>query len=105
VLGTTTITRAAGTSLHPTNLIVEFVHVHAGGYVDVDGNNSPDSVVVGKGEALILHDGKMWHKRWSRLTSSSPTRYVDDAGHDVKLSPGQTWIMIVALDHGSATGS
>jgi hypothetical protein len=104
VQGTTTMNLDDGTSVHPTNLIVEFVHVHPGGYVDVDGNNSPDSVVTGNGEALILHDGKLWHKRWTRPTSSQPTRYVDDKGNDVKLSPGQTWIMIVALDKGSATG-
>ena len=103
IQGSTTMNLDDGTSVHPTNLIVEFVHVHAGGYVDVDGNNSPDSVVVGNGEALILHDGKLWHKRWTRLNASDPTRYVDDKGNDIKLSPGQTWIMIVALDKGSAT--
>ena len=105
VQGTTPMNLDDGTTVHPTNLIVEFVHVHAGQYVDVDGNNSPDSVVVGKGEALILHDGKMWHKRWTRLASTDATHYVDDKGNDIKLSPGQTWIMIVAVDRGSASGS
>jgi Protein of unknown function (DUF3048) C-terminal domain len=105
VQGSTPMNLDDGTVVHPTNLIVQFVQVHAGGYVDVDGNNSPDSVVVGNGEALILHDGKLWHKRWTRASSSDPTRYVDDKGNDVKLSPGQTWIMIVARDHGSASGS
>jgi hypothetical protein len=94
-----------GTSVHPKNLIVEFVHVQPGQYVDVDGNNSPDSIVVGNGEALILHDGKLWHKRWSRPTADVPTRYIDDRGNDVLLDRGQTWIMIVALDHGKAYAS
>jgi hypothetical protein len=93
-----------GTTVHPKNLIVQFVHVQKGQYVDIDGNNSPDSIVVGNGEALILHDGKLWHKRWTRPTASVPTRYVDDKGNDVDLDPGQTWIMIVAIDKGSATG-
>ena len=35
--------------VRPTNIIVQFVHVQQGGYVDIVGNNSPDSVVVGKG--------------------------------------------------------
>jgi Protein of unknown function (DUF3048) N-terminal domain/Protein of unknown function (DUF3048) C-terminal domain len=105
IQGTTPMNLDDGTTVTPTNLIVEFVDVQKGQYVDVDGNNSPDSIVVGKGEALILHDGKLWHKRWSRPTLSSPTRYIDDKGNDVKLSPGQTWIMIVARDHGTATGS
>jgi hypothetical protein len=103
IQGSTPMNLADGTSVAPTNLIVEFVHVQKGGYVDILGNNSPDSIVVGKGEALILHDGKLWHKRWTRLQSSDPTRYVDDRGNDIKLSPGQTWIMIVAIDKGSAT--
>jgi Protein of unknown function (DUF3048) N-terminal domain/Protein of unknown function (DUF3048) C-terminal domain len=103
IQGTTPMNLDDGTSVTPTNLIVEFVDVQKGQYVDVDGNNSPDSIVVGKGEALILHDGKLWHKRWSRPTASQPTRYIDDQGNDVKLSPGQTWIMIVARDHGKAS--
>jgi hypothetical protein len=105
VQGTTPMNLADGTTVHPTNLIVQFVHVQKGEYVDVDGNNSPDSIVTGKGEALILHDGKLWHKRWVRANATDPTRYVDDKGADVKLSPGQTWIMIVAVDKGSASGS
>ena len=89
-----------GTRVGPANIIVQFVHVQTGQYVDVLGNNSPDSIVVGSGEALILRDGKLLHKRWTRPTSSQATHYVDDKGNDIKLSPGQTWIMIVAVDRG-----
>ena len=103
IQGSTTMNLDDGTSVTPTNLIVQFVNVHQGQYVDIDGNNSPDSVMTGRGEALILHDGKLWHKRWTRLDASDPTRYVDDRGNDIKLSPGQTWIMIVARDRGSAS--
>ncbi|MDX6242947.1 MAG: hypothetical protein QOE76_670, partial [Frankiales bacterium] len=95
--GGTPMDLADGTRVGAANIIVQFVHVHAGQYVDVLGNNSPDSVVVGNGEALILHDGKLWHKRWTRPTAGQATRYVDDKGNDIKLAPGQTWIMIVPI--------
>ncbi|MDX6256939.1 MAG: hypothetical protein QOJ11_3273 [Frankiales bacterium] len=95
--GGTPMNLADGTRVGAANIIVQFVHVHAGGYVDVLGNNSPDSVVVGNGEALILRDGKLLHKRWTRPTSSAATRYVDDKGNDIKLAPGQTWIMMVPI--------
>jgi hypothetical protein len=88
---------ADGTRVGAANIIVQFVHVQKGAYVDVLGNNSPDSIVVGSGEALILRDGKLLHKRWTRPTSGSATHYVDDKGNDIKLSPGQTWIMIVPI--------
>jgi hypothetical protein len=33
--------------------------------------------------------------RWTRPTRGVGTRYVDRAGRDVLLHPGQTWIMLV----------
>ncbi len=98
VQGTTPMALADGTVVRPTNLIVQFVHVQKGQYVDVLGNNSPDSIVVGHGTALVLHDGKLWHEKWTRPNLASPTRYVDPKGNNVNLKAGgQTWIFVVPM--------
>lgn len=86
---------ADGTTVGPSNVVVQFVKVVPGQFVDVLGNNSPDITTVGTGPAWVFRDGRVLKVRWSRPSASGPTRLLDAGRHDVLLRPGQTWVMLV----------
>lgn len=86
---------ADGGAVVPANVVVQFVSVTRGAFVDVDGNNSPDSHVVGTGAAWVFRDGQLFKGSWSRAATAEPTHYLGADGQDLLLAPGQTWIMLV----------
>lgn len=89
------VTMANGAVIAPANVIVQFVPLTRGGYVDVLGNNSPDSRTVGRGRAVVLREGKAYDATWVRPQPTNGTRFVDAAGDDVVLHPGRTWVLLV----------
>jgi hypothetical protein len=78
----------------PANVIVQSVPIKRGRYVDVLGAASPYATTVGRGNALILRDGRFVHATWKRSSVKSGTHYVDDKGRDIPLKPGATWVML-----------
>ncbi len=89
------VVMADGSLVAPQNVIVQFVRLTRGGYVDVLGNNSPDSATVGSGRAVVLRDGSAVDGRWSRPTMTAPTSVTDPSGRPVPLRPGRTWVLLV----------
>jgi hypothetical protein len=79
----------------PANVVVQHVGIRPGGYVDVAGNPTPYTVTVGSGRISMLRDGKRIDGHWSRPHPAAPTRFVDDAGVDLPLAPGPTWVLLV----------
>lgn len=47
------------------------------------------------GEATVFTQGKRIDGTWSRKDKSSPTIFKDEAGQEIKLTPGVTWIQII----------
>jgi hypothetical protein len=78
----------------PSNIIVQYVPIKRGRYVDVLGAASPYATTVGTGNALIFRDGRFVHATWKRAGVKSGTHYVDDKGRDIPLKPGSTWVML-----------
>jgi len=64
--------------------------------VDSAGNPSAYTQSVGSGRALIFRDGKMIDGRWTRPSTTAPTRYVDAHGVDIPLHPGGVWVLLAA---------
>jgi hypothetical protein len=79
----------------PANVIVQYVPIKRGRYVDVEGAPSPYTTTIGKGNALILRDGRAVHATWKRATTKSGTHYVDDKGRDIPLKAGATWVLLL----------
>ncbi|GAC1610752.1 MAG: hypothetical protein NVS3B26_19310 [Mycobacteriales bacterium] len=79
----------------PTNVVIQYVPIKRGRYVDVLGAPSPYSITLGQGNAVILRDGRMLHATWKRATTTSGTHYLDGHGHDVALKAGSTWVLLV----------
>ncbi len=84
-----------GAQLQPTNVIVQYVQVQPSGLKDVMGADSPDSIVIGTGKAVIFSGGKVIDATWSKSSRNVPTVYKDLSGDVVQLHPGQTWVNFI----------
>jgi hypothetical protein len=80
---------------HPATVIVQAVPVGTAPPEDASGQPAPRMITVGSGPAWIYRDGRELQATWQRPNDGSPTHYVDSAGHDVPLAPGQLWVLLV----------
>ena len=71
------------------------VKVVQGTLKDAAGNFSPDTTVIGSGEAIVLHGGVSIKGRWTRPSLGDQTKLVDASGKPIPLVPGNTWIHLV----------
>jgi hypothetical protein len=78
------------------NIIVQHVHVVPGQFTDYNAAQPANEVfseTTGSGTADFYRDGKVWHGRWSKPTSTSATAYTVN-GKPMDLAPGRTWIVL-----------
>lgn len=77
----------SGEQIAPVNLIVQKI-----------GGTEATSVMVGEGDAWIFSEGRVVRGRWTRPGLEQRTAFVDDSGAEVELTPGITWVHLVASD-------
>jgi hypothetical protein len=58
-------------------------------------NASVEVQLWGSGPVKILRDGKVYEGKWVRDGRRAPFRFVDAAGKDIPLKPGNSWWQIV----------
>jgi hypothetical protein len=85
----------SGVQIAPVNVVFQIVSVGASSTVDVNGQNSPESRVLGDGEALVLSGGQVHRGRWVRSSIGAPTQFLDAAGNPIPLERGQTWVELI----------
>ena len=90
----TPVQMADGRGVRPQNILIQLVRVHPGRYVDVVGENSPDSTLIGSGGAILLRDGRMYLGYWSRPHLSDLTTWKLQNGKPMLLAPGRTWVLL-----------
>ncbi len=54
-----------------------------------------DIKLIGTGKADVFVNGKHIAATWKRATQDDITKYYDDAGKEIELQPGNTWIQII----------
>jgi Protein of unknown function (DUF3048) N-terminal domain/Protein of unknown function (DUF3048) C-terminal domain len=84
-----------GHRITATNVVVMQVEVRSSGFHDHAGNGVPFDIVVGRGPAWVLRQGRVVPGRWLRPTAAKRMRIVDRAGHVIPLRPGVTWLELL----------
>ena len=86
-----------GTQQQAPTVIVQYVTVRNSRYSDVSGAVSPYTVTTGKGNVVVLRDGRSISGQWVR-NGTGPTRFLDRSGKDIPLHTGPVWVMLVPSD-------
>ncbi|CAN5599299.1 DUF3048 domain-containing protein [soil metagenome] len=92
---------AAGDEFAADSVLVLRVRVASAGYKDPAGNRVPETVLDGKGDATLFHDGSAVTARWRKNGLGAPIELADPAGGAVAVAPGRTWVLLVPVDGGS----
>ncbi len=77
---------------HVPTLILEH------GTEDIGINRSIEIQLWGQGPLTILRDGRAYAGMWVRPERHAPFRFVDAAGNDLPLKPGNSWWQVTPLD-------
>ena len=89
-----------------TNVLVLRVREGDAGYLDPAGNQVPETLLTGKGNALLFHDGRMVAANWHKGKAPASTiKLTTKKGHKLKVPAGHTWIELVPVDGGNVTFS
>ncbi len=86
-----------GPQLGGTTVIVQRVNVFPSALIDKNGAATPTTETVGKGEAWMFRDGKVWPVKWSRPSGKDGTTW-KYKGSQVAFDPGQVWILLLDND-------
>lgn len=96
--GTTPDTLADGTQNAAANVVVQYVHISYGpwlenseGGLEVQADLYPDA----SGQAQVFRNGVEITGTWQRSALGSPTQFLTAAGTPITLQPGQTWVELV----------
>ncbi len=92
----------AGEQIAVDNVIVRFTDAVDSGTRDVVGSVVPTAVTTGEGVAWVFSRGSVTVGTWSKPDAKTRTTYRDQAGHEILLTPGRTWI---ALPYGTPGSS
>jgi hypothetical protein len=93
----------AGDQFPATNVLVLRVREGDAGYLDPAGNHVPETLLTGKGAAMLFHNGKMVKATWHKgKVATSPITLTTKKG-DLKVPAGHTWIELVPINGGNVT--
>lgn len=88
----------SGSNLCIQNAIIQKVKIQPSIYGDKFGGVTPISETVGSGTAVLLRDGKYLNLKWQREEATQFTKWFDERGERMKLTPGKTWVFLVDKD-------
>jgi hypothetical protein len=92
----------AGDQFPATNLVVLRVREGDAGYLDPAGNHVPETLLTGKGNALLFHNGRMIAADWKKgKAATSQITLTTKKGQKLEVPAGHTWIELVPVDGGN----
>jgi hypothetical protein len=93
----------AGDQFPATNVLVLRVREGDAGYLDPAGNHVPETLLTGKGAAMLFHNGRMVKATWHKgKEATSPITLTTKKGQ-LKVPAGHTWIELVPNAGGNVT--
>lgn len=76
--------------IEATNILIQYADTRV-----MDDVGRKDIDVVGSGEGKYISKGKVKPITWEKVDKESPTRFYNEEGEEITLTPGQTWINLV----------
>jgi hypothetical protein len=73
------------------NVIVQIADVDD---IANDDKGRQEIATVGSGEAWVFKKGIVIHGTWKKKTTAGRTRFFDDVGKEIMLTPGNTWVEV-----------
>jgi len=93
----------AGDQFPASSVLVLRVREGDAGYLDPAGNHVPETLLTGKGVAMLFHNGRMVRATWHKGDKAdSPITLTTKKG-ELKVPAGHTWIELVPIDGGNVT--
>lgn len=86
--------RVSGKQLEAKNIIIQFVPNYG---IKGDSKDRQDVKTTGSGKGYYITCGKAENIKWSKESRSEQTRYTDEAGNEIILNRGQTWVQILPV--------
>ncbi len=93
---------APGDEFKPDTVLVLRVQVGDAGYKDPAGNPVPETKLMGKGPAMIFHDGRLVRATWHKNSLGGALSFTGKGG-DVKIPAGHVWVELVPAANGDVT--
>lgn len=93
VAGKTTLDANTGTAVKANNIIIQFASSHP---TKTDTIGSLSFNLDAGGKAIVISGGIATKGTWEKVNGH--TKFIDAAGKEVELNPGQTWIEIIPLE-------
>jgi hypothetical protein len=93
---------AEGDEFPADTVLVLRVQVGDAGYLDPAGNPVPETKLMGKGDAMLFHDGRLVRGRWSKTGLDGQLTLSTKAGK-LNVPAGHTWIELIPAANGNVT--
>jgi hypothetical protein len=93
---------AQGDHFPADTVLVLKVKVGDAGYRDPAGNPVPETKLVGRGQALLFHGGRLVRGTWAKTALDAPITLATKAG-PLTVPAGHTWIELVPAANGKVT--
>ncbi|MBF4160066.1 DUF3048 domain-containing protein [Nocardioides acrostichi] len=93
---------AQGDQFLADTVLVLRVQVGDAGYLDPAGNPVPETHLVGKGSAMLLHRGRVVQAQWAKKSLGSRLT-LSVRGKPLRVPPGHTWLELVPAATGTVT--
>jgi len=101
--GTTPSVEADGSPLRAANVVVLRVDVVATAGLDPAGNPVPETLLEGRGEALVATGGRTLPVTWVKNSVTDRLVLIGTDGNPVRLAAGNTWVELVPNEGGAVT--
>lgn len=97
--GTNEYTRQQGGTAnfleHGAKAVVDNVVVMESDMEVLDEKGRRSIRTIGTGKAMIAQDGLIITATWSKESETAPLKFLDEAGQEIKMNAGKTWLEVV----------
>lgn len=79
----------------PDNIVILQVRLQEAPYVDPSGATVPETILVGSGRAVVIHENQAISGHWEKNSAAADLHLVDQHGNPLSVPPGETCIELV----------